>query len=187
MVRLMNRSIDLLEQLAASCDNRFRLSRRGYVWATADPVRADGYRSSGELAMAQGAGDLRIHTGRNSDPGYRPWRTEGWEGQPDGADLIYDDHLRRQMFPYLSDDVYAVLHTRRCGWMSGQQYGMELLERARAAGVELVDGEVEAIETTGGRVSGVVVAVSSCRCSPSATSRCRSRTPSAWYPVTRRC
>jgi len=158
MVRLMNRSIDLLEELAASCDNRFRLSRRGYVWATADPARADGYRASGELAMAQGAGALRVHTGRNSDPDYEPWTADGWQGQPDGADLIFDDHLRRQMFPYLSDDVYAVLHTRRCGWMSGQQYGMELLERARAAGVELVDGEVDAIETSGGRVSGVVVA-----------------------------
>ncbi len=158
MVRLMNRSIDLLEELATACDNRFRLSRRGYVWATADPGRADAYRSSGELAMAQGAGELRIHTGRNSDPDYRPWAADGWRDQPDGADLIYDDHLRRQLFPSLAGDVYAILHTRRCGWMSGQQYGMEMLERARAAGVELIDGEVEAFDTVGGRVTGVVVA-----------------------------
>ena len=41
MIRLMNRSIDLLEELAAESDNQFHLNKRGYVYLTADPDRAD--------------------------------------------------------------------------------------------------------------------------------------------------
>src|SRR4029077_16790043 len=46
---------------------------------------------------------------------------------------------------------------RRCGWFSGQQLGMYMLERARDKGVRLVEGHVAGIETAGGRVSGVRV------------------------------
>src|SRR5690606_27270268 len=40
MVRFMNRSIDLLEQLADECDNRFLMNRRGYAFLTADSAAA---------------------------------------------------------------------------------------------------------------------------------------------------
>ncbi len=155
MIRLMNRSIDLLEELAETSGNRFLMNRRGYLWCTADPVRAEDYREHGLKAASEGAGELRIHTGRMSDPDYRPHTPDGWKDQPEGADLILEDMLLQQAFPYLGREVYAALHTRRCGWLSGQQLGMELLERARAAGVEVIEGRVEAVETTGGRVSGV--------------------------------
>src|SRR5262245_9399388 len=36
MVRFMNRSIDLMEELARECDNLFQLNRRGYVFITTD-------------------------------------------------------------------------------------------------------------------------------------------------------
>jgi glycine/D-amino acid oxidase-like deaminating enzyme len=51
----------------------------------------------------------------------------------------------------------AVLHARRCGWFSGQQLGMYLLERARDRGVRLIEGCVEGVEVAGGRVRGVTV------------------------------
>ena len=35
----MNRSIDLLEELARESGNVFRMNRRGYLFATADPAR----------------------------------------------------------------------------------------------------------------------------------------------------
>jgi glycine/D-amino acid oxidase-like deaminating enzyme len=155
MIRLMNRSIDLLEELARASSNRFPMNRRGYLWCTADPVRAEDYREHGLQAAAEGAGELRIHTGRVSDPDYRPHVTDAWQGQPDGADLILEDMLLEQAFPALGGEVFAALHARRCGWLSGQQLGMELLERARVAGVEVIEGRVESVETTGGRVSGV--------------------------------
>ena len=158
MVRLMNRSIDLLEELAAACGNRFLLNRRGYVYATGDPHRAAVYRSIGERASAQGAGPLRVH-GAGTDPAtYLRHHGDGWLGQPDGADLILDSALIHELFPYLASDVSAVLHTRRCGWFSGQQLGMEQLEQARANGVRLLEGRVTAIEVERGRVRGVRVA-----------------------------
>jgi glycine/D-amino acid oxidase-like deaminating enzyme len=158
MVRLMNRSIDLLEELARTSDNRFLMSRRGYAWVTADPGRAEAMRDGGLLAESFGAGPLRVHTGRVSDPEYLMSPAEGWEDQPVGADLILDEVLIRQAFPYLSPAATAVLHTRRCGWFSGQQLGMLQLELAREAGVQLIEGRVEAVDTAGGRVGGVRVA-----------------------------
>jgi glycine/D-amino acid oxidase-like deaminating enzyme len=157
MVRLMNRSIDLLEEMAVASDNRFVMNRRGYLYATADPERAEKMRASGVLASSYGAGSLRIHAGGAGGPDYRPAPAEGWRDQPDGADLILDRDLLRTTFPYLSPDTVAVLHARRCGWFSGQQLGMLLLEEARAAGVEVIQGRVEWIETGGGRVSSAQV------------------------------
>ncbi|HSN54876.1 MAG TPA: FAD-dependent oxidoreductase [Candidatus Sulfomarinibacteraceae bacterium] len=158
MIRLMNRSIDLLEELAVASDNRFAMNRRGYLYCTADPVRAQAYREQGLAAMAAGAGELRIHSGRESDPDYRPHAASGWRDQPGGADLILDDVLLGQAVPGLAGDVYAALHTRRCGWLSGQQLGMEQLERARESGLELVTGRVEAVEVVGGAVTEVRLA-----------------------------
>ena len=72
-------------------------------------------------------------------------------------DVITDPALVRRHFSYLADDTLAVLHARRCGWFSGQQLGMYQLERARDAGVRLLEGRVEEIDTTGGRVRAVRV------------------------------
>ncbi len=51
-----------------------------------------------------------------------------------------------------------MLHARRCGWLSAQQLGSLLLERARAAGARLLRGSVERVSLAGGRVVGVTVA-----------------------------
>jgi glycine/D-amino acid oxidase-like deaminating enzyme len=156
MVAVMNRSIDLLEELARESDNRFRLNRRGYVFATADPGRARGFRAAAETAGSLGAGPARLHDGGPSD--YRPAPSEGYENLPTGTDVIVDRALIRRHFPYLADDTVALLHARRCGWFSGQQLGMYLLERARDKGVRLLEGRVERVDTTGGRIRAVTVA-----------------------------
>jgi glycine/D-amino acid oxidase-like deaminating enzyme len=156
MVRLMNRSIDLLEKMARASNNRFLMNRRGYVYATADSERAEAFRESGELASSYGAGPLRVHAGGGRSD-YLPALSEGWEDQPEGADLILDRALIRDAFPCLTPETVAILHARRCGWFSGQQLGMQMLEEARAAGVEVIEGRVEWIETSGGRVSSVQI------------------------------
>ena len=51
----------------------------------------------------------------------------------------------------------AALHVRRAGWLSAQQLGMYLLEQARRLGVRLESCEVERVELSRGRVSGVVL------------------------------
>jgi sarcosine oxidase, subunit beta len=155
MAAAMNRSIDLLEELARESGNVFRMNRRGYLFATAEPARAARFVESAREAAALGSGTARIHAGAGSD--YRPSPADGFEDQPVGVDVVTDRTLIRRHFPYLADDTLAVFHARRCGWLSGQQLGMHMLERARDKGMRLVSGRVEAITTAGGRVSGVTV------------------------------
>jgi glycine/D-amino acid oxidase-like deaminating enzyme len=155
MVRFMNRSIDLLEALAESSGNVFRMNRRGYVFGTADPARAAELRTMAEVVAGWGAGPLRTHDGRPQAAAYPPPSAGGWRGQPAGIDLLLDPGLIRRHFPYVADDTVAMLHARRCGWLSGQQLGMHLLETARRAGAELVEGRLAAVDVAGGRVAGV--------------------------------
>jgi glycine/D-amino acid oxidase-like deaminating enzyme len=154
MVRLMNRSITLMQKMADSSNNMFKLNRRGYLYVTTDPARVDALRSSASEAAALGAGDLREHT--DAGP-YQPHHAEGYAG-PDGADLLLGSALVRQVFPYLGQQAVAALHVRNAGWLSAQSYGMWLLEQARAAGVEFRTGRVAAVDTAGGAVAGVQLA-----------------------------
>ncbi len=152
MVRLMNRSIDIMEELARESGNIFRLNRRGYLYATADASRIDELRRAGKEAASLGAGELRVHQ-TGSDYVLAP--AEGFENQPVGSDLILDRALIRKHFPYLSERAVAVIHARRCGWLSAQQLGMYMLERAKDCGVRFIDARVDGVDTTGGRVRAV--------------------------------
>ena len=157
MIRLMNRSIDLMEDMAACNDNRFLLNRRGYVYATADPDRIPAFLAAAVEAESLGAGPTRIHRGQPDDPVYVPAPDQGFADHPTGADVFLDPALIHQHFPYLTSDTLAVIHARRCGWFSGQQLGMWMLEQAQVRGVRLLEGRVEGIDTEGGRVCGVRV------------------------------
>ncbi len=157
MVRLMNRSIDLLEELAQRDNRRLQLNRRGYAYATADPARAAAWRDEAAAIAALGAGPLRIHAGSAARAPYRPAAAAGFAGQPDGADLLLDRDLIQRHFTYLAPETVAVLHARRCGWFSGQQLGMLLLEEAQVHGVRLVQGRVAAVALRRDRVSAIRV------------------------------
>jgi glycine/D-amino acid oxidase-like deaminating enzyme len=150
MVGLINRSIDLLEELARESDNIIRMNRRGYLFATADPARVEDFLRVAREAAERGVGPARVHATPSGE--YRPAPAEGFEDQPVGTDVITDASLIRRHFPYLAEDTVALLHARRCGWFSGQQMGMYLLERAREKGVRLIEGRVEGVEIAGGRV-----------------------------------
>jgi len=158
MVRLMNRSIDGMEELARSCGNAFRMNRRGYLYVTADPARAEQLLQAAEQAARFGAGPIRRHEGSPADPPYLPSPPEGFEGVPDGVDVFRDPAEIRRRFPYLSERAVAVLHVRRCGWLSAHHLGMLLLEQARARGVVLRTARVVGVETSGGRVRAVRLA-----------------------------
>ncbi|MCX7803491.1 MAG: FAD-binding oxidoreductase, partial [Meiothermus ruber] len=145
MVAFMNRSIELLEEIAQQSANRIQLNRRGYLYATAEASKIDRLAQAAEQAAQQGAGALRVHSHPSAAyPG----------GPQDGADLLTSQSLIRQHFPYLSPDTQAVLHVRRAGWLSAQQLGMYLLEEARGHGVRLLSGQVVGVETAGGAVQG---------------------------------
>lgn len=158
MVALMNRSIDILEQLANQHGNPFNLNRRGYLFVTGDRARVSDFEAQGREAAELGAGELRIHRGRPDDPPYRPSPPTGFADLPTGADLIRDPGLIRQHFPYLTESALAVLHARRAGWFSAQQLGQLMLSEARAHGARLLAGRVEAVELNQGAVEAVRVA-----------------------------
>jgi sarcosine oxidase subunit beta len=146
MVALMNRSIDLLEDLAQQSGNMFRMNHRGYLYVTGDESRVDDFTARAKRIAELGAGALRIHSTANS--AYQPEITHG-------ADLLLDRSLIRRSFPYLTDQAIATLHVRRAGWLSAQQLGMYLLEKARALGVRVESARVESIECAGNRVKAV--------------------------------
>jgi glycine/D-amino acid oxidase-like deaminating enzyme len=152
MVALMNDSIDRLEALADESGDAFHMNRRGYVWATADPARAAQLRGDAEESSRLGAGPLVVHERGSA---YTPSSPTGVDPSLQGADLILDRDMIREHFPYLAPETIAVLHARRCGWMSAQQLGMYLIERARERGLRLVRAHVDGVEVRGERVVGV--------------------------------
>lgn len=152
MVGLMNRSIDLFDGLAADSNNAFNLNRRGYLYVTADPRRADHFEASGREISELGAGPLRVHDGRTPDPSYQPK-----DPAPGGADLITDYRLIRKHFPYLTDRAVAVLHARRAGWFSAQQFGAFLLDKAKGAGLTVLSRRVAGVDVRGSKVCSVAL------------------------------
>ena len=164
MVAFMNRSIDLLEEWCEASGDAFNLSRRGYLYVTADRSELERMtRESQEIARL-GAGELRTH--HHDLDSYRS-QTTGWSTSPGGADLFTSGGSLRTQFPALAEGVVGGLHVRRAGWLSAQQLGMWLLDRARHHGVQLtreavVDVEVEADTVRAVRLSSGDRVATSC-------------------------
>jgi len=155
MVSLMNRSIDLLEDLADNNNNSFHLNRRGYLYLTRDEEKIPVMLANAKETSSLGAGQLRIHQGDSNDPGYQPAIVDGFSDSPDGADLILDRDLIRKYYPEISQDAVAALHIRRAGWLSAQQLGSLLLAKAKSHGVQLIEGRVQTVEVMNNRVTAV--------------------------------
>src|SRR3954452_20830847 len=144
MTAFMDRSIDLIEEIARATDNRINLNRRGYVFATADPGKIDFLQTMAKSAESRGGGTARFHDSASSV--YTPSPERGFEFPLAGADVITDRSLIRRHFPYLSPDTIAVAHARRAGWLSAQQLGAVMLEAARERGVKLLRGAVVGLD-----------------------------------------
>ncbi|MEK6222357.1 MAG: FAD-binding oxidoreductase [Chloroflexota bacterium] len=156
MVQMMNRSIDLMDALAVETGNLFHLNRRGYLYVTLEKENIDSLSGFAEEASGLGAGEFRIYS--PGEKGYQPSNSEGFENAVSGADLITNQDMIKEHFPYLSDDTVGVLHVRRAGWMSAQQFGMYLLEQAKVNGVTFVQDRVVDVITKGRSISGVKLA-----------------------------
>ena len=161
MVRFMDRSIDLLEEMAAASGDRFAMNRNGYAYFTAEPERAAGLERAAREISALGAGDLRVHRGTMSDPIFPEAPYDKLDPSIGGADLILDPQTIRCRYPFLNPATRAALLPRRCGWLAAQQLGMWMLEQAREAGLDLLAGRLTAVTVESGRVTGVEVAGSS--------------------------
>jgi sarcosine oxidase, subunit beta len=157
MVRFMNRSIDLLEELAAECGNCFRMNRRGYVFLTARPDQSALMERFGQEVSGLGAGALRCHRGLPDDPVYPQRKGNGFAPGLDGADLVFSPERILGEYPFLAGEVVAMLHARRCGWLSAQQLGMHLLDKAKAGGARFLMGRVTGTRVDRGRIHEIRV------------------------------
>lgn len=153
ITQFMNRSIDLLEEIADETGNRINMNRRGYVFASADAGKIAWLADMAARAERHGAGAVRRHETAASR--YQPAAAAGIDRTLDGVDLITDRALIAKHFPYLAPDTCVVAHARRAGWLSAQQLGMTMLEAAREHGVRLVRGRVDKIETSAGKLRRV--------------------------------
>lgn len=122
MASLMNRSIDLLEEMTEESNDAFHLSRRGYLFVTADPDR---------LAQLAAEAAAMAHL---------------------GAVLYEDNQSLRQKFPDITERAVGGLHARRAGWFSAQQLGSWMLSasgveviRAAVADVQTLSGSVAGV------------------------------------------
>ena len=86
MLGLLDRSIDILEELADESGNIFHMNRRGYLYVTGDKDNIPALQKRSELISRLGAGQLRIHT-LEADA-YQPATGDGFHHQPEGADLL---------------------------------------------------------------------------------------------------
>jgi glycine/D-amino acid oxidase-like deaminating enzyme len=158
MAALMGRSIARLEALAEETGNAFAMNRNGYAYVTGTDEGAAALAAGAAATAAMGSGPLRSHRGRSDDPA---WPATPWE-QLDpslrGADLTLEPAIVRDRYPFLAPDARALLHARRCGWVSAQQLGMTLLERAQSAGARLLRGRIVAVERDGSDVAAVRIA-----------------------------
>ncbi len=143
MVGLMQRSIDLLEQMTEESGNAFGLSRHGYLFVTASDERLQAMRRQAAVTSGLGAGDVREH------PGALPYGEA-----EDGVDILDANTLQRH-HPYMTDEAVGAVHVRRAGWFSAQQLGSWMLQRSRDVGANLLKNEVVGIELDGDRVRGV--------------------------------
>ncbi len=148
MVRFMNRSIDLMEELSIATDDLFNMTCRGYLYVTSEPVTE--LRDYLDAYSQLEVGDIRIRD-RGVD------RSEADNGSLDGADVFTSQQLIREEFPHLSPTIQSAVHVRRAGDISAQQLGMYLLGEAKKLGARVLMGEVTAIETDGQGVKAVKV------------------------------
>jgi hypothetical protein len=174
MSKFMGRSIDLIEELAVETDNGFDMTRRGYLYLTADEdtfasmsgtaqlladveavprctVHTDGstyaLSPAGSLTNAQ----LAATSGSSSVPGAGDEAMEPLSG----IDLLAGRQAVQDIFPYVDDKVVGALHARRAGWVSAQQMGVTMMNKAKEAGVTFVSGVVTSISAKDGKVSAV--------------------------------
>ncbi len=145
MTAYMNRSIDLLEDLARKTGNRIVMNRRGYLFASADAAKTAWLVEMATLAEQRGGGPARVHDTPSSS--YDPAPDAAFDAPMSGADIVTDRTLIARHFPYLAPDTCAVAHVRRAGWLSAQQLGMTMLEAAREHGARIVRGRITGIDS----------------------------------------
>ena len=149
MFDLINRSIDLMEDIARATKNRINMTRRGYALST----RQNNIDALiGELNNGMDSSDgklLRHHTNFTSSH-YIKSLTQNWEIAPGGVDILQNRQLIQSVFPSYAKDVQSIIHIRRGGDIDSQQLGQIMIEYLREEGVKFIFGNVLSIQKSSG-------------------------------------
>ena len=149
MFAFINRSIDLMEDIARETKNRINMTRRGYALSTRQ-TNIDAL--IGELNNGMDSSDgklLRYHNNFTSSH-YIESLTQNWETAPSGVDILQNRQLIQSVFPSYAKDVQSIVHIRRGGDIDSQQLGQIMIEYLREEGVKFVFGNVLAIQKSSG-------------------------------------
>jgi len=156
MLNFINRSIDLLEELAEESNNIFNLNRRGYAFLTASANQIPQMARVTAQRSKLGAGPVRYHP--DETEAYSPSPATGFEDSPDGIDLILDGGIIRQHYPFVTANAVAMTHIRRGGWLNAQRLGNWLLTQAQRHGAQLLRDKVEDVVLDGNKLQAVQLA-----------------------------
>ncbi len=127
MASLSEHSIELMEELAAESNDAFRLRFSGYDFVSESAGR--------EIFPSEHLRGTDETNNSGADGGQRPVH-------------IIDPDSIKQAFPWLSDVISQVVHIPRAGAIDVYALGSLLLDRARRAGVEMLQAGVSAIHQT---------------------------------------
>lgn len=141
MVKLANHSIDKMDELANKTHNIFNMNRRGYAYFSrnADVEPYLKRYSQDEV------GEIRIYRGDAKT--YQP------EENPElaGADVLVGNDIIKQYAPFVEEDIQAMVHVRRAGWLSTRVMAHHMLDTASGLGVAELRGEVVAFGDGNGK------------------------------------
>ena len=82
-------------------------------------------------------------------------RTEALDGQVAGAEVVHPEELSDR-YPYLGTDLAGAILLPDAGWIDAQQFGLQLFEESRRAGVTFTRSSVDSITVSGGQTKGIV-------------------------------
>ena len=156
---LLNRSVDLIEQIVHESEGMLHMQPKGHCHVTACASKVTAFQQTAQEYATLGLGPLRVYSeGVASEEEYLPPSRAGQDILK-GVDLLLDRKLIEAHLAYLPEDTIAIIHDRRSGYFSGHTLGMLLLEKAKALGVrelraEVVDVEQDAQGVCAVKVSG---------------------------------
>lgn len=146
MAAFTDHSIDLMEHIARRTDNRFHMTRRGYLLVTRDEKPEELLRQLYAGYGASASKLIRLQDGVSRT--YSPPLSADWQTAPDGVDVLLGRDLIQQYYPTFDKEVAAALHIRRAGDISGQQLGQYMLETMRPLGAQFQQARVVGIART---------------------------------------
>jgi len=152
MTAFTDHSIDLMEDLARQTDNLINMNRRGYLLTT----RSDNSdKLMEELVYGYSQlhdNDIRVHdkAAEKDKLSYRKPDSSRWESAPSGVDVINDQALIRECFPYFDQSIKTLVHIRRAGAISAQQVGQYMLQSFKQASGKLINADVSGIDVNNG-------------------------------------